>query len=157
MDNDRTPPTFYHGSFDSTFEPGKVLRPRGDAYANDWSDTDFYDILEHYRPSDKLAHKDAVFMVGDEDDIDLAGGATDVIYEVEPIGPVQKHDLNWSSEISCLMSIHGEEGRDRAEVRKAAENYWSGRPHHDENVWEYLAPAMRILEKVYDETSDLNP
>ncbi len=151
------PKKLFHGSYDNSFESGSILLARPDEYDKNWSGTDFYAILEHYRQTGKLAHKNAVFMVGDEDDIDLAGGSTDVIYEVEAIGPVQRHDLNWSSEISSLMSIHGEAGRDHEDVQYAANAYWNGIPHHDENVWEYLAPAMRVVEMIHDETSEFHP
>lgn len=82
-------------------------------------------------------------MVGDPDDIDLAGGGTEWVFTVIPLGPVQRHDLNWSSEISMLIS----DGYaiDSPEVQIAAERYWAGVPHTDEQVWEYLTPAAKII------------
>ncbi len=82
-------------------------------------------------------------MVGAADDIELAGGSTEWCLDVEPLGPVSRHDLNWGSEVSCLVS----DGKpvDGPEVREAALAYWSGRPHHSESVWEYLTPAARVL------------
>lgn len=134
---------YYHGSY-TEMPVGTILTARGENYHNDWSDTDFYNILEYYRPSNKLAHKDSVFMVADEDDIDLAGGATDYMFTLVPLGKVSKHDLNWSSEISSLVS----DGHDvnSKEVKKAALNYWNSVPHHDENVWEYLTPKAKIIK-----------
>jgi hypothetical protein len=151
------PSQLFHGSYDGSFEPGTVLKARPHIYEEAWQGTDFYAILERHRPEGLLPHKGSVFMVGDEDDVDLSGGPIDVIYLVEPLGKLQRHDLNWSSEISCLMSELGPNGADSEEVNKAAKAYWNGDPHHDENVWEYLAPAMKIIDKVYDETSDLAP
>ena len=122
---------------------GTVLKPRGTDYEASWGHTDFYAALEHYRPSHMLGHKNAVFMVADPDDVDLAGGGTEWLMTVKPLGPVSKHDLNWSSEISMLR----DDGYDidSPEVKKAALNYWSGVPHPNESVWEYLTPAAEII------------
>lgn len=135
-------PTFYHGS--STYlDPGTILTPRNQDYEQDWQHTDFYNVLEKYRPTNKPAHKNSVFMVADPDDIDLAGGGTDWIFTVQPLGPVSKHDINWSSEISVLKSDGYSD--DSSEIQQAAKNYWMGVPHYNENVWEYLTPRAEIL------------
>lgn len=133
---------FYHGS-SNQLEVGTRLVP-SEKYAENWTNTDFYSILEMYRPENKLAHKDAVFMVGDPDDIDLAGGSTEWCFEVIPEGTVTRHDLNWSSEISMLVS----EGypKDAVEIINAARNYWDGIPHPNESVWEYLTTSAVIVE-----------
>ena len=133
---------FYHGS-NKHLPVGTILMPRGKDYERDYKDTDFYSVLEYYRPNDKLEHKDSVFMVSNEDDIDLAGGGTEYIFTVKPLGKVSKHDLNWSSEISCLISDGFDIESD--EIKNAAYNYWNGVPHHDENVWEYLVPKAKII------------
>lgn len=133
--------TFFHGSM-IRLEVGTILLPQ-EKYAESWGSTSFCDALEHHRPADMIAHKDAVFMCQSDEDVDLAGGGTEWLFEVEPVGKIQRHDLNWSSEISCLTS----DGHaiDSDEVKRAAEAYWSGLAHHDENVWEYLAVAARII------------
>lgn len=138
--DEKRPHAFYHGSYDE-LPVGTILKPRGDAYEADWNNTDFYEILEKYRPPGMLSHKNAVFMCDNPDDVDMAGGATDWLFTVEPLGPVQRHDLNWGSEISCLISDGGSED----ELKEAALNYWNGVPHHDENVWEYLTTSAKIL------------
>jgi hypothetical protein len=132
---------FYHGS-SKRLPVGTVLKPRREDYEKDWNNTDFYAVLEHYRPANMLAHKDAVFMCDNPDDIDNSGGATDWLLTVEPLGDVQRHDLNWSSEISRLVS---DDPDDIEAIQRAAENYWNGIPHHDENVWEYLTPSARVV------------
>lgn len=135
--------TFYHGS-NKHLLVGTILTPRGDEYHDDYKNSDFYMALEYHRPSNKPAHKDSVFMVSNEDDIDLAGGGTEFMFTVEPIGKISKHDMNWSSEISSLISYGYDIKSD--EVKKAALNYWNGVPHHDENVWEYLVPKAKIVK-----------
>ena len=132
---------FYHGSM-TELPVGTVLTAR-DEYEQDWGNADFYRALEFYRPADKLAHKDAVFMCDNPDDVDLAGGGTDWLFTVIPQGRVERHDLNWGSEVSMLIS----DGYtiDSTEVKHAAENYWAGVPHTDEQVWEYLTPSAKII------------
>ena len=134
-------PSYYHGSM-KDLPIGTILRSSPN-YEQEWSNTDFYNILEKYRPFGMLSHKDAVFMVTDEDDIDLAGGGTNYIFEVRPLSGISKHDLNWSSEISMLVS----DGHDidSPEIKTAATNYWNGSPHTDESVWEYLTKSAEIL------------
>jgi hypothetical protein len=119
-----------------------VLRPRPD-YEQQWGSTDFYAALEHYRPANMLSHRQAVFMCDNPDDVDLAGGGTEWLFTVKPKGPMQRHDLNWGSEISML--IGDGYAIDSPEVKRAATNYWAGVPHTDEQVWEYLAPSAEII------------
>ena len=90
-----------------------------------------------------IAHSQAVFMAGSEEDAELAGGGADWIFTVQPLGPVQKHDINWSSHISCLAEEDYEPND--PEVVEAALNYWNGVPHPDENLWEYLTTYAEIL------------
>ena len=52
--------TYYHGS-NNKLPVGTILSPRHSEYESDWGDTSFYQILEKYRPTDKLSHKDSVF------------------------------------------------------------------------------------------------
>jgi hypothetical protein len=132
---------YYHGSYQK-LPVGTILTPRDD-YENDWGSTDFYAALEKYRPADKLSHKQSVFMVADPDDIDLAGGATDWMLTVVPMGKIQRHDINWGSEISVLIS----DGHtiDSEQVANAAANYWNGVPHTNESVWEYLTTNAKVV------------
>lgn len=133
---------YFHGSMDH-LDVGTVMSGRGAEYDRDWNKTDFYSILESARPSNFLSHSEAVFAVEHPDDIDLAGGGTEWVFEIEADGPVTRHDLNWSSEISCLLS----DGHDleSKEVLAAAANYWAGVPHPNEQVWEYLLPKATII------------
>jgi hypothetical protein len=123
---------------------GTILTSRNDDYEKDWGNTDFYAVLEYYRPKNMLSHKESVFMVDNDDDLDLAGGGTDWVFTVVPMGIVQKHDLNWSSEISMLIS-DGHDINDE-NVKKSALNYWNGVPHPNESVWEYLTTKAKIVK-----------
>lgn len=132
---------YYHGSFKS-FNPGTVLKGRGDDYERDWAQTDFYIILELNRPLDCLPHKDAVFFVDHPDLIDAAGGNTNWCLEIEALIS-SRHDLNWCTQISCLLS----EGfkSDSMEILSCAKSYWQGIEHPDGAVWEYLAKEGTVI------------
>lgn len=138
---DHTPKRFYHGSM-VELPVGTILKPNIN-YEEDWSNTDFYSVLEKYRPKEMLSHKNTIFMCENDEDVDLAGGGTEYLFIVEPLGKIERHDLNWSSEISMLMS----DGLDvnNPKVIDAATNYWNGTPHYNEQVWEYLTPFAKII------------
>ena len=133
--------TFYHGS-EQHLPVGTVLSPRDD-YEDRWHNTPFYQVLEMYRPAHCLAHRNAVFMCDNQDDIDSAGGSTDYLFTVKPLGPVSKHDMNWSSEICSLISEGHEFDSD--EVYEAAQSYWAGEAHPDESIWEYLCSSAIVV------------
>lgn len=135
------PKKLYHGSMDY-LPVGTILTPRDD-YENRWEHTDFFRPLEMYRPKDKLSHTQSVFMCDNPDDVDLAGGGTEYLFTVIPIGPVQRHDMNWSSEISSLVSLGHD--LDSPEIKDAAMAYWAGEESPNEVIWEYLAPKAKII------------
>jgi len=122
---------YYHGS-DNYLEIGTILKPQGRI-----REIPNYDILEKYRPSHMLAHKDAVFMVGDDEDIDNVGGGTTYVFTIVPLGKVEKHDLGWSTELS--------KNTEPSQQKKLAENYWYGKQHPN-GVWEYLTPSAKIIK-----------
>ena len=137
---------FYHGSYDK-LEPGTVLTPKGKDYEAAWGGTGFYGALEKHRPPEQLAHKEGVFMVANPDDVDNAGGATDYIYAVVPMGEPQRHDMNWGTAISSLLDNGAR--RNDSEIKFAADQYWSGKPHPDGNsVWEFIAPRAKIVSEL---------
>lgn len=150
------PMRYFHGSFDPL--PVELhLAGRGEAYAQAWDGTDFYPVLERYRPPSSLAHHAAVFMVDDPDLIDAAGGATEWCAEVVPAGRVERHDLAWCTRISELLGDgHAVEA---AAVRTAAEAYWLGAPFPDpdRSLWEYLTPSAQVLRCEPFETFERDP
>jgi hypothetical protein len=134
---------FFHGSYQK-LPNGTILVPRKSEYEKIWGNNPFYFKLELYRPSNKLASKNSVFMCDNVNDIDLAGGATNYIYNVKPIGNIEKHDVNWASEIDIAL----DDERGEEEIKKIAYNYWEGIPHFNESVWEYVAPSAEIIKLV---------
>ena len=138
-----TEKNFYHGSMDE-LPIGTILIPGEDDYEENWSHNLWFQALEKYRPKEYRPHSWSVFMVGSDNDIDVAGGYTDHVYVVKPIGDVEKHDLNWASELGYLFDKDFDMESD--EIKQAALNYWKGVPHHNEQVWEYLAPKAKIVD-----------
>ncbi len=139
---------FLHASLEE-LEVGTVLKPK-ENYEQHWEKTDFYNALERYRPEHMLSHKESVFMCHSAEDLDNCIGG-EYIFEVIPDTRVEKHDLNWSSEVSCLVCDNAPEEK----IKQAALNYWNGVPHTNESVWEYLTPKA-VIKKVhlYDEYED---
>ena len=132
---------FYHGSAEN-LSIGTILVPQND-YHEHWQHNNFYTILEAHRPPAALAHHAAVFMVTDDNDLDLVGAMTEWVFVVEPLGPIEKHDMNWGTMIDVLIS-DGASSFDE-EVVACARSYWSGDSSPNEAVWEYLTTSARIL------------
>jgi len=130
---------FFHASGDY-LPVGTILMPRPD-YSQRWGHTDFYPVLERYRPAHCLSHAHAVFMCDSGEVLDAAGAATEWVFEVKPLGPVSRHDMNFSAAVSCALS----EGQSEAVVADLARQYWMGVAGGDP-LWEYLTSSARILK-----------
>lgn len=140
---------YLHASLEE-LDVGTVLKPRDD-YKEHWGNTDFYIHLEKYRPLGMRPHHESVFMCTSIEDIDNCMEGI-YLFEVQPLGLIQRHDMNWSTEISCLVSDNAPE----TDIKQAAENYWSGVPHSSrEPLWEYVTSSAEILAVYpYDEYED---
>jgi hypothetical protein len=77
-------------------------------------------------------------MVDDVLMLPATGAALAYVYEVQPLGEVQRHDANW------LISIDDQ----------AVANYWRGEPDGDDPAWEYLTPRARIIQLAFDYDED---
>lgn len=142
---------YYHGSYNPL--PIKtILTPNYRSYREVIND-DSHSKLEQFKPNNFLSRNNAIFMTNNPDDIDLAGGPTDHIYIVQPLGKIEKHDLNWMSEIDLIISEaydnNQQENNETIEkVKNAAINYWNGTPHYNESVWEFLTPSAIIIKEI---------
>lgn len=130
---------YWHASFDE-LPVGTTLAPRPD-YERRWSDHHVGRILEDLRPTDSLAHCEAVFMCDDPQDCDNAGAHCEWLFAVEPAGLVQRHDMHWATEIDRLVS-NGLPIND-PKIVELAQRYWSGQGSQHP-VWEYLARTAII-------------
>lgn len=131
---------FYHGS-SIKLKAGTILSGRGEDYEKKWGNNIEYKILEDNRPDNFLSHKESVFMTDNIEDIDNAGGATDFLFTVKPLGPVEKHDMAWQSEI--LLAIQS--GANLKEIKGMANKYWEG-VATENPVWEYLTRKAKIIK-----------
>lgn len=134
---------YYHGSR-RKFPDGFTLTPQAIGYVHDEKKVE--DFVEKYRPPNKLSRFKSVFMVTDPEEIDYAGGYEDFIYEVMPVGVVEKSDLSWYSEISVYLH----EDNQVEPMIEAAKNYWSGVPFTDpkSSLFEYRTSAATITRRI---------
>lgn len=131
--------TLYHGSR-SSFPVGFILTPQNDGYV--YQERLTTDIVEKYRPPEKISRYDAVYMVDDPSLVDSAGGYDDYIYLVEPIGQVDKSDLSWYSEVEMYLDATPEE------QKEWSLNYWNGVSYKNpvNSMWEYRAKQAKIVD-----------
>lgn len=134
------PARYWHASFDRLPE-GTVLAPRPE-YENRWSSDSAGRILEDLRPSDMLAHRDAVFMCDDPQECDNAGAYCEWLFEVRPDGDVQRHDMEWATTIDSMVSDGWPV--DDARITELARRYWHGEAS-TLPTWEYLVPAATVM------------
>ena len=145
---------YFHGSYH--FLPnGTVLSPEKGNFMGTFNqdEMDSHFKLEQFKPSNFISRNNCVFMTDNPEDIDLAGGASEHIYIVKPLGKVERHDLNWMSEIDLIFSEgtteNSEDSEDTIEkVKNAALNYWNGTPHYNESVWEYLTTSAKVIKEI---------
>lgn len=138
---------YLHSSLEE-LEVGTILRPR-ENYKEFWGETTFYSALEKYRPDHMLAHHESVFFCTKVEDLDNCMEG-EYLFEIQPNTRIERHDMAWSSKISCLLSENAPE----EEIKQAALNYWHGVASSDP-LWEYQTPEAKILA-VYD-YYDYNP
>lgn len=149
---------YYHGSFDF-LEEGTILTPEKSASKNSdfgYSIMESHNKAELFKPKEFLSRENAVFMCDDLDDLDLSGASLEHIYIVNPLGKIEKHDINWLSEIDLIMSEAKENGLAEdvntvEKVKEAALNYWHGVAHYNESVWEYLTPKAEIITEIEED------
>jgi len=131
---------YWHSSF-VRLDEGTVLSPRP-GYDARWTGPSAGRILEDLRPTQSLAHRDAVFMCRDPQECDDCGAHTEWLFEVVPSARVERHDLAWASDIDVMLS----EGvpPDDLRIVDLARRYWSGQAS-DHPTWEYLSPQATIV------------
>lgn len=109
-------------------------------YVEHWGATTFYEVLEKYRPANMLAHHESVFMCTSIEDLDNCMEGT-YLFLVEPHERVEHHDMQWSTEISCLVDM----GASEEKIKEVALKYWHGIPSSDP-LWEYQTPYAKVKE-----------
>lgn len=139
--------TYFHGSR-KRFKNGFILLPQKIGYVND--DDELIQIseriLEKNRPAHCLPRTKCVYMVDDPNYIEHAGGWIDFVYQVKPMGKVERNDLAWYSEIS---NYYWDDIND-PEAKLFAENYWNGIQYKniENSLWEYRAASAEIIQMI---------
>ena len=137
-------PFLFHGSYDDENIPevGDTLSGREEEYEKDWQTMGYvYKRLEELRPEDCIAHKNAVFMCDNVQDIDNCGGGTDIVMIVIPYGDVFRHDLSWLTLAEMAL-----EENDHEAIDSCIKSYWAG--ERNEGVFEYLARGAFIIKSL---------
>ena len=147
---------FYHASFHE-LPLGTVLRgDYGEGHA--WRlRAPVSRLLEARRPAGQVSRTSAVFATTSARTAVKAGGGTDYVYEVEPVGPLSgPFDSGWHSEISRVwLATGGAMDADLASDPRfaaMADAYWAGEKCRGKlcagRYQEYLMPSARIVRLV---------
>lgn len=155
------PRKLYHGS-SRELKIGSVMR------GGRFSAESGFGMLETYaeslRPKDCISRFKGIFMVSRPSDIYSAGGSTDFVYEVEPIGKFNRYHFSWMGEAYNVMLQLASRASPlkltKRELAQAQEqgvddmimNYWNGArpPKGSNDYWEYLAGSVKIVRRVSD-------
>lgn len=128
-----------------------------------WFRKEIEDAMEEGRPSGVPSRLSSFFLVDDPGLIGAAGGPTDYVYRVKPIGLYSKHHQGWMDNVYSAMIPflrHGalQDEKDAAapnlvHVGEWVHNYWEGvpyrhRPGQAKTTWEFLAPEISIEEEI---------
>jgi len=81
-----------------------------------------------------------VFMVERPDLVDAAGGYDDHVYEVEPVGVVERSDLAWYSEMDAQDTDEGK--------AECARKYWAGEPFPSYSLFEWRARSAKVIREI---------
>jgi hypothetical protein len=113
-------------------------------------------ILEKYRPIYSIPRYNSVYMVDDPARVIEAmpaRGGNPVIYQVEPIGLVERNDLGWYDyELRPLWDECRRTGNDEYEMKakELAFLYWAGDEYYnlEDSLFEYRAVSARIIKRI---------
>lgn len=146
---------YFHGTI-FNMPIGFELTPQPNGYANNPATSKLEDLFEECRPANKTPRAKAVYISDDMDLIDAAGGYTDVIYVVEPVGEPEKSDLAWYTE----ADNHLQEGN-YFDAMICASNYWSGKEyiHPEKSCFEFRCVRAKVLSvsEINVDVCDLEP
>jgi hypothetical protein len=141
-------------------EVGATLKARE---TQGWFPEAIEGAMEAGRPSDVPSRLSSFFLVDDPRLIRDAGGPTDYVYRVKPVGLYSKHHHGWMGAVYEVMIPFirhraPQEEKDAAAPRMIhigewVHNYWEGvpyrhRPGQARTTWEFLAPEITIEEEI---------
>lgn len=134
----------YHGSI-AELQIGCTLVPQAGGYTKSCNSQDLEELFESLRPDNKIPRSESVYMCNDVDLIDLAGGYTDFIYQVNPVGAIEESDLAWYTQAQIQL-----EDGDRDGAIESAKNYWSGElfVYDNASCIEYRCREATVIKQV---------
>lgn len=136
-------PSYIHSSW-VMMEVGTVLEPRkspGALAATSPTEA----IFEEVRPATMPSRLSSVYMTDDWDTLEGFGLADDMwVYAVSPQGPTARFDHDWLRDAMTIGMRGMIDDGIRADLKKMAKRYWSGKAMSDYPNWEYLAPSATI-------------
>lgn len=100
-------------------------------------------LLEQARPPHCLSRSACVFLADSEHAVKLLGMPIDHIYTVQPIGNIERSDLNWWKLIADVFTRPQKEYPEG--VEDWAQQYWSGAESPTSSpIWEYRVASANI-------------
>lgn len=140
-------PTYYFACGDEV-KIGTVYRARDRRKYPHINNVTVDKVLEMYRPENMIPHHSALFMTDTTLPRHLIRLGVDwtYLYEVEPLGVVEKHNMGWADQIHWLLANDGLRYEDRR-VKNATLKYWQGKPYPKRRLqrWEYLTTSFRFI------------
>lgn len=134
----------YHGSI-KKLPLGCTLAPQTEGYTKSCNSQELEGLFESLRPENKIPRSESVYQCNDVELIDLAGGYTDFIYQVEPEGVIEESDLAWYTQAQIQL-----EDGDRNGAIESAKHYWSGKlfVYDNASCLEYRCRKATLLKQV---------
>ena len=139
---------YYHGST-KPLRIGTVLMPgKGGGLQSAPIMKTHEGLFEQAKPSDKISRMKCVFMCDSPQDVLRAGGGA-YVYEVQPLGQVDKSDQAWYG-IAGWPETGMQHSLQDPDTFDVVMNYWQGVPYPDprEHLWEYRTLAAKVLRQV---------
>ncbi len=134
---------FFHGS-KNNLEIGETLISQVDTGYTSYEECiSIENAFEYFRPEDKISRKTAIYLVDNPNIIEKVGGYDDYIYEIDPIGNIQKSDLYWYNEVAKEMGDFFEIEELTEKAKKYIENYWNSVESLEKNI-EYRVESAVI-------------
>lgn len=146
---------FYHGSKNNLEINTILISQENKGYTSYEECLSIENAFEHFRPKNKISRKIAIYLVDNPEIIEKVGGYDDYIYEIDPMGDVQKSDLYWYNEVAKEMGdfFDIEELTDKA--KKCIENYWNSVESPDKNIEYRVESAIVRKEFKIEEINNL--
>lgn len=145
---------FYHGT-KTELNIGDYLEKDRDGYTEYDEALSIERAFEVFKPENMISRKEALYVVGNTDDIDNVGAYDDFVYEVF-VDDCEKSDLSWYTELQLEMGDYYELDELTPKAILIIKNYWNGIPS-DNPVWEYRTYGFSVNKLIENNTLEDKP